>query len=125
MRLLLDTHVVIWWLEDPGRLSGKARTAIDSHEVLVSAVTACEIAQKSAVGKLRTPADLEDQIEDNEFRPLPISVRHGMATFELPFHHKDPFDRLLVAQARCEGLTLVTADRKLAAYDVPILDAAS
>lgn len=123
MRLLLDTHVVLWWLDDPGRLSDRARKAINSRETFVSAVTGCEIGQKSAVGKLRVPDDLEEQIEDNEFLLLPISVRHGLMTSSLPLHHKDPFDRLLVAQARCEGLTLVTADARIAEYDVLVLAA--
>lgn len=123
MRLLLDTHVVLWWLMDPGRLSSAARAAIDSRDTYVSAVTGCEIGQKTAVGKLRIPDDLEDRIVDNEFLPLPISMRHGLVTQTLPLHHRDPFDRLLVAQARCEGLTIVTSDRQVGAYDVPILAA--
>jgi PIN domain nuclease of toxin-antitoxin system len=123
MKLLLDTHVVLWWLDDPDRLSDRARKAINVRETFVSAVTGCEIGQKSAVGKLRVPDDLDEQIEENEFLPLPISLRHGLATAALPLHHKDPFDRLLVAQARCEGLTLVTADRRITDYDVPILPA--
>jgi len=127
LRLLLDTHVVLWWLEASERLSADALAAISTpaNEVFVSAVSACEVGQKSAVGKLHIPEDFERQVMLGEFVELPITVRHGLAAGKLPLHHKDPFDRLLVAQARCEGLTLVTADRQVAAYDVPILPAGS
>jgi PIN domain nuclease of toxin-antitoxin system len=125
VRLLLDTHVVIWWLQASERLSGEVASMINhgGHEIVVSAVAGCEMAQKRAVGKLRVPDDLERQIAANEFTELPITLRHGLAAGELPPHHRDPFDRLLIAQARCEGLTLVTANRKISAYDVPILPA--
>lgn len=125
MRLLLDTHVVLWWLGASERLSTQAEEAINNVEsaVFVSAVTACEIAQKSVVGKLRFPDDLTEQISANDFTELPITARHALATTNLPLHHRDPFDRLLVAQAQCEGLTLVTANRKLTVYEVPILPA--
>jgi PIN domain nuclease of toxin-antitoxin system len=125
VRLLLDTHVVIWWLQASERLSGEVASMINHgrHEIVVSAVAGCEMAQKRAVGKLRVPDDLERQIAANEFTELPITLRHGLAAGELPPHHRDPFDRLLIAQARCEGLTLVTANRKISAYDVPILPA--
>lgn len=123
MRLLLDTNVVIWWLEDSDRLGSAARNAIDdgSNEVYVSAVSACEISIKSSLGKLRTPTDLEQQISKNFFMALPITVEHGVAVHELPLHHRDPFDRILIAQARCEGLTVVTSDDQFSGYDVPVL----
>lgn len=125
MRLLLDTHVLLWWLDDSPALSAQARDLISlgATEVFVSAISAAEIAMKSSVGKLRVPADLEQQLDRNAFTPLPLRLRHGLAAQTLPLHHKDPFDRLLIAQAQTEDLTLVTADRMLAAYDVRILDA--
>ena len=125
MRLLLDTHVVIWWLQGSERLAEEVESTINQGErqIVVSAVTGCEIAHKRATGKLRVPDDLERQIATNEFAELPITLRHGLAAGGLPMHHRDPFDRLLIAQARCEGLTLVTADRKVSMYDVPILPA--
>jgi PIN domain nuclease of toxin-antitoxin system len=125
LRLLLDTNVVIWWLEDSDRLGPVARNAIDDggNEVFVSAVSACEMSIKSLLGKLRTPADLEQQVSKNSFMPLPITLEHGVAVQELPPHHRDPFDRLLIAQARCEGLTVVTGDGQFSGYDVPVLEA--
>ena len=124
MRLLLDTNVLIWWLTESPRLSKETRDAITAEpEVIVSAVSAFEIAVKSAIGKLRVPGDLEVQIVEQAMTELPVTVRHGLAVGQLPMHHRDPFDRLLIAQAQCEGLTIVTADRTFAAYDVPIMAA--
>lgn len=125
MRLLLDTHVLLWWLDDNPALSAEARDLISlgENEVYVSAISAAEIAIKSSVGKLRIPSDLEQQLDRNAFAPLPLRVRHGLAVETLPLHHRDPFDRLLIAQARCEDLTLATADRMFAAYDIRIVDA--
>jgi PIN domain nuclease of toxin-antitoxin system len=127
MRLLLDTNALLWWLFELPQLGQEARRSIvdPDVDVVVSAVSAVEIGIKQAVGKLRAPDKLEEQVAADGFLALPITMRHGLAAGKLPMHHKDPFDRLLVAQARCEGLTLVTSDRKLAAYDVPLLDAAS
>jgi PIN domain nuclease of toxin-antitoxin system len=93
--------------------------------VFVSAVSGYEITVKQSVGKLEAPSDLEDQISVNGFRSLPLTLHHATVAGELPLHTRDPFDRMLVAQARCEGLTLVTADRAVRVYDVPILDAAT
>lgn len=124
MRLLLDTNVLIWWLEESPRLGKETRDAITGElEVMVSAVSAFEIAAKVAVGKLRAPGDLAVQITEQTMIELPVMVRHGLAAGQLPMHHRDPFDRLLIAQARCEGCTIVTADRAFAAYDVPVLPA--
>jgi PIN domain nuclease of toxin-antitoxin system len=124
VRLLLDTNVVIWWLEESPRLSGRTCDAIaEESEVVVSAVSAFEIAVKMGVGKIRAPGDLAVQIAEQSMIELPVTVRHGLAVGQLPLHHRDPFDRLLIAQARCEGLTIVTADCAFAAYDVPIMPA--
>lgn len=123
MRLLLDTHVLLWWLFKVPRLGPAAQAAVGSpaSEVHVSAVSAGEIAMKQVLGKLEAPDDLPAQLAANGFAELRLTVGHGLAVAELPLHHKDPFDRFLVAQARVEGLTLVTADRAICAYDVPIL----
>lgn len=124
MRLLLDTNVLIWWLVESPRLSKETREAITGElGVMVSAVSAFEIAAKVAVGKLHAPGDLAVQITEQTMIELPVTVRHGLAVGQLPMHHRDPFDRLLIAQAQCEGLTIVTSDRVFAAYDVPILPA--
>lgn len=124
MSLLLDTNVLIWWLEESLRLGQQAREMIAVEpEVVVSAVSALEVAAKAAIGKLRVPGDLVEQIAEQRMIELPVTVRHGLAVGQLPLHHRDPFDRLLIAQARCEGLTIVTADRAFAAYDVPIMAA--
>lgn len=125
-RLLLDTHVVLWWLQDAPHLGAPARTAIaePDNSVAVSAATAFEIAIKKKLGKLRAPDDLVEQLEDNAFDELPVTIVHGLEAGALPLHHRDPFDRLLIAQARIDGLTLVTADQQLNQYDVPIIGAA-
>jgi PIN domain nuclease of toxin-antitoxin system len=124
VNLLLDTNVLIWWLEESPRLDKQVRETIAGEpEVVVSAVSAVEIAAKVAIGKLRVPGDLAGQIAEQAMIELPVTVRHGLAVGQLPLHHRDPFDRLLIAQARCEGLTIVTADRAFAAYDVSIMPA--
>lgn len=125
MRLLLDTHSLLWWVARSSRLGSAATSAIAAAEndVFVSPVSVYEIGIKRTIGKLRAPDDLETQLTRHAFAQLPISHRHAAVAGDLPLHHRDPFDRLLVAQARCEGLTLVTADRKLAVYEVPILPA--
>lgn len=123
MRLLLDTHSLLWWLAQPELLSTEAREAISdpSNEVCVSAASAWEIAIKKVLGKLDAPDDLEFQIPENRFTPLPIDVKHGLAIGALPPTHRDPFDRMLVVQARLEGLLLVTRDEIIPSYDVPVL----
>ena len=124
MRLLLDTNAVIWWLARMPRLGERARQAISAaDEVMVSSVSGYEIHIKRTVGKLEAPDDLSERIDEHRFPVLPVTLRHAIEAGNLPLHNRDPFHRLLVAQARCEGLTLVTADRRMSAYDVPILDA--
>jgi PIN domain nuclease of toxin-antitoxin system len=122
VRLLLDTHALLWWLADDG-LTDQARDAVadQANLVMVSAVSAWEISIKKALGKLTAPDDLEQQIDVGGFAPLPITIRHGIAAGELPRHHDDPFDRMLIAQAVDEGLTIVTHDKHFADYDVAIL----
>ena len=126
MNLLLDTCVLLWWLDDPiTLLSKEASTAIKEtdNRIIVSVVSAWEIAIKKALGKLEAPDNLKKMIADAEFELMPIDYEHAWHVKDLPSHHKDPFDRLLVAQATVENLTLVTRDSYLEAYNVPILEA--
>ena len=125
MRLLLDTHILLWWLADDPALSKRARTVIGDpeSEVFVSAATAWEISIKQAIGKLIFPMDrLAASIAEAGFIPLAIEVPHAILAGALPRHHADPFDRMLVAQANHEGLSLVTADPLIRAYAVAVLD---
>jgi len=119
VRLLLDTNVVIRW--HAGRLRPAAvRTVQRAELVFVSAVTAWEIAVKRAAGKLRMDRLVEDIVTSNKFVPLPVSMRHGDLVRDLPLHHTDPFDRMLIVQALDEGLTILTADRAFELYRVPV-----
>lgn len=125
MRLLLDTHIFLWACSDADRLSAGARaaTASEANEVFVSAATAWEISIKSALGRLAFPLDrFAEILSDMGFAPLAMTMPHGIAAGLLPRLHDDPFDRMLIAQARVEGLTLVTADRAFRGYDVALLD---
>jgi len=125
VRLLLDTHALLWWLEDDPMLRTETRDAINDPEswVAVSAASAWEISIKQAVGKLRAPSGLAATLEANSLIELPISLAHALRAGELPRHHGDPFDRMLVAQAELENLTIVTRDPHFAAYGVPLLAA--
>ena len=124
MRLLLDTHALLWWLADEG-LTTQARDAIadPANVVVVSAASAWEISIKKALGKLVAPDDLEQQVQAGGFLPLPISIAHGVAAGRLARHHEDPFDRMLIAQAYAEGLTIVTRDTRFNEYGVALLPA--
>ena len=121
MILSLDTHVLLWWLDDPNQLSKPAKKAISDgrNSVYVSAAVAWEIAIKKALGKLDAPDDLEAVIAANRFLPLPVTIPHALALLSLPNHHRDPFDRILIAQALHEGFRLVTRDVEIARYPVP------
>lgn len=123
MRLLLDTHILLWWLADDPALPGRAADVVadPSTEVLVSAATAWEIAIKRAAGRLEAPDNLLDALDASGFGTLAITAFHTIAAGNLPPHHADPFDRMLVAQARAEELTLVSVDTRIAAYDVGVL----
>jgi PIN domain nuclease of toxin-antitoxin system len=125
MILSLDTHVLLWWLADNATLSQITRTEISDGKnlVFVSAAAAWEMVIKSALGKLDIPSDLEAALTANRFQPLPITIPHALAVADLPHHHNDPFDRLLIAQAKVEGLTLVTRDEQIKKYDVSIMEA--
>lgn len=123
-RLLLDTNALLWWEAGSRRLGPRARAAIAGGEqVYVSAASAWEAEIKRALGRLVIPGDVGEMIAANGFLELPVTVQHATALRSLEPVHRDPFDRILVAQARVEGCTLVTGDRHLAAYEVPVLDA--
>ncbi|WP_433375144.1 type II toxin-antitoxin system VapC family toxin [Actinoplanes sp. CA-142083] len=123
MGLLLDTHVVLWWLSDDPTLAAELKDRLDHEpDVHVSAVTIWEVAIKQSIGKLK-PDDLPEHVRDSGFRHLDITAEHGIAAARLPLLHRDPFDRMLIAQARTENLTLVTRDAEIAKYDLDILTA--
>lgn len=122
MRYLIDTHVLLWWLDASPELSGDVRDLLRTEpEVYVSAVTPWEIAIKHSLGKLPGPPELLDRVRNVQFKPLPITGEHGVYTGHLPWHHHDPFDRLLIAQAQLEELTILTRDTWIPKYDVSIL----
>ncbi len=123
MRLLLDTHVLIWW--DSGvAMSDEAMAAIrEADQVYVSAVTGWEIAIKASLGRIETSRTTAAAVSESGFEELPVRLAHAEHVEKLPPHHRDPFDRMLVAQAQAEGLTLVTRDRVLRRYGVKCIGA--
>jgi PIN domain nuclease of toxin-antitoxin system len=122
MNLLLDTHVFVWWWQGSRSLKPEPRRAIAAAQaVYVSAASAWEMAIKVALGKLRFEDSFVHAVEASQFTPLPIEFAHTEGYRALPPHHADPFDRMLAAQALVEKLTLVTHDRQLQAYSIPIL----
>ena len=125
MNLLLDTHVLIWVFSHDSSLSPTATEAIRDGRnlVFVSAATAWEIAIKKALGKLRVPGNYQEGLKRYRFTPLDITTEHALAVEQLPPHHKDPFDRMLIAQVQIERLTLVTHDPNMKAYGIPIIEA--
>lgn len=122
MTLLLDTSALLWWLAGT-ELAPAARAGISDpgQLVLVSAASLWEIAIKRALGKLEVEGTLIDQLAENGFDPLPISWEHAVRAGALPLHHRDPFDRMLIAQAQADDLTVVTRDRAFAPYGVRVL----
>jgi PIN domain nuclease of toxin-antitoxin system len=122
MRFLLDTHVLLWWLANDPKLSTDMREIIINpvNNCFVSAVTIWEIAIKTSLGKLKQPDGLLVVLLDNRFQVMDISAEHCLNVGSLPWHHKDPFDRMLISQALVEGLTLISVDMKFKLYDVPL-----
>lgn len=125
MRFLLDTYVLLWWLDDAPTLGEAARAAIAAPENLIafSAATLWEIRIKQAIGKLDLPEDFAELLARQAFEPLAVTIAHAHGLRDLPLLHRDPFDRMLVAQARIEGLTILTRDHAITQYDVPTLRA--
>ncbi|HSL02676.1 MAG TPA: type II toxin-antitoxin system VapC family toxin [Nitrospiraceae bacterium] len=118
MKLLLDTHLLLWWLGNSSSLSEKARQLIGEPEntVFISAVSLWEIWLKESLGKLRLPSNFEDRLAAEPFEALPLTAGQARHVALLPWHHRDPFDRMLIAQAEVEHLILLTADEVVAAY---------
>ncbi|MEX2466845.1 MAG: type II toxin-antitoxin system VapC family toxin [Gemmatimonadota bacterium] len=121
MRLLLDTHVLIWWDAGAGIEDAVERAIRSADQVYVSAVTGWEIAIKASLGRLRTTRRVEEAAAESGFEELPVRLRHTQRYAALPWHHRDPFDRMLVAQAIDEGLTLVSKNEAIRGYQVPLL----
>jgi PIN domain nuclease of toxin-antitoxin system len=124
MNIFLDTHVLLWWLDDSQLLSDKVRNAIANSEnlVVLSSVVIWEIRIKQALGKLVIAPEFYDVIKDEGFEMLSITPDHAYAVGELPMYHRDPFDRMIIAQAKLEGLTIATQDSVFKKYEVPVLD---
>ncbi|HEU5014064.1 MAG TPA: type II toxin-antitoxin system VapC family toxin [Roseiflexaceae bacterium] len=127
MNILLDTHAFLWWITDDPQLSAGARDVLrdGTNVVFVSAASGWEIAIKAQLGKLPLSEPPEQfvpaQLGLNSFRDLPIQMRHALHVYTLPLHHRDPFDRVLVAQSQLEQLPIVTADPLIAQYDVQVI----
>lgn len=127
MRLLLDTHIFIWWADQPEKLSPSALSALEdeANELLLSVASVWEMQIKIQLGKLKLSLPLKElvknQQEINDLTVSPVALTHVLALDALPFHHKDPFDRLLIAQSIAEGLTIVTADSQFSTYSVKLL----
>ena len=123
MKVLLDTHTLLWWLAEDETLSTTARQVIASPKttVYVSAASAWEIALKKAIGKLQAPDDLVAALSACRFQHLPVTIEHALYAGSLPRHHDDPFDRMLVAQALMEKLTLVTRDKSIPTYSPALI----
>ena len=123
MKLLLDTHAALWWLRGDDRFSETAarHVAEQTNQVLLSAVVLWEVGVKRSLGKLEAPRDYASFLLDAGVQPLPISLDHAAAVEHLPWHHRDPFDRILVAQASVEGAALVSRDEALRPYGVTLV----
>lgn len=125
MNLLLDTHVLLWWLDDNPGLSRRARTVIadGNNLVFVSAGVIWEIQIKHALGKLKIPKNFRIVLDQQGFELLDITVEHAYAVGKLPLYHRDPFDRILVAQAKLENMILVSRDKRIKKYKIPLINA--
>ena len=127
MRALLDTHVFLWWITDDQRLSSQVREIIadGTNEILFSAASGWEIAIKTRLGRLQLPDNPEifisEQLELNAIEVLPVQIGHALHVYQLPSHHRDPFDHLLIAQAQLEKLPILTADPQISRYPVEVI----
>jgi PIN domain nuclease of toxin-antitoxin system len=124
-RILLDTHALIWWMNGDQALGEFALECIanENNQVYVSAASVWEMSIKRQLGKLECPVDLDSVIESLGFSKLPISIFHSEQAGQLPIHHKDPFDRMLIAQAQAEGLQIITKDGHFLSYGISLIDA--
>jgi PIN domain nuclease of toxin-antitoxin system len=124
MNLILDTHVLLWWLDDSSLLSDAGRSVIANPDnvIVLSAVVIWEIRIKQAIGKLEIAPDFYPVIKNQGFDLLPITVDHAMAVGELPMSHRDLFDRMIIAQAKLEGLKVMTHDSIFKEYDISVLE---
>lgn len=120
MTLLLDSHVLLWWLNDDAKLSQTHRDLITDEpgEVLVSSITLAELSIMASLGKLEITSDINREIETNGFGFLRFTERHAAALRDLPFHHRDPFDRMLISQALVDGLIFLTTDENCRKYEI-------
>ncbi len=127
MRILLDTHAFLWWVMDDPRLSTVARTimADGNNDLFLSSASGWEISIKAQLGRLQLPPNLNDymveQLQMNAIMVLPIELTHALQVYQLPSHHKDPFDRMLIAQSQLENMPLLSGDHMMAEYDVAII----
>ena len=123
MKLLLDTHASLWWLSDDDRIGEHVARHLtdDTNQVLLSGVVVWEVAIKRSLGKLDAPDDLVSILLGAGAQPLPVTLDHAAAVETLPWHHRDPFDRMLVAQALTEDAAIVSRDEPLSAYGVSIV----
>lgn len=124
-RFLVDTNIFIWWMEKSNRLGKNIFTLVNDPQNLIflSVASILEIVIKRAKKKLKIPKDIDTGLRESGFRTLPIEFAHALEFEKLPSYHKDPFDRLLISQARVENLTLITSDEKIWRYDLPVLKA--
>ncbi len=123
MNFLLDTHILLWFLENDSKLSNQIREVITNPEnlIFVSAISAWEISIKQSLGKLIAPTNLEEALRFSRLEVLAMTLAHGIKVADLPMYHKDPFDRMLIAQALVEDLTIITVDQKFKFYAVSLL----
>ena len=123
-RFILDTHALLWWLADSPQLGERCKEIISDqrNQIYISAATTWEISIKMSLGKLEAPEDMDSAVEDEGFSKLPISLYHGQLAGQLPPIHRDPFDRMLIAQAQAEGLILITADENITHYKLRVQD---
>jgi PIN domain nuclease of toxin-antitoxin system len=123
MPVLIDTHILIWALSSPDKLRSGIKDLLNNNEVLVSSASFWEIQIKRQLGKLTFDIDLGHLVRDGIVSPLSISYEHSLAVYDLPAIHKDPFDRMLIAQSKTEGIPLVTSDKNIQRYDLVFIPA--
>ena len=127
MKVLLDTHAFIWWITDDERLSSHARSIITNgdNELLVSSASGWEIVIKARLGRIHLPDKPEsfiaEQLNINAIQSLPIQMSHALHVYNLPYHHRDPFDRMIIAQAQVEDLPILTMDPQIAKYEIMVI----